>query len=43
MKTRQRDTTGSVLDTNREGRAMLDIIGKERHSEGLREPVDEED
>lgn len=43
MKVKRRDVTGSVLDTNREGRAMLDIIGKERHSEGLREPVDEED
>lgn len=30
----------SVLDTNLENRAMLDIFGKERHSEGLREPTD---
>jgi len=34
---------GSVLDNNRDAKAMLDIIGKVRHSEGLREPVDEED
>jgi len=39
----ERRPAGSVLDNNREGKAMLDIIGKERHSEGLREPVDEED
>lgn len=42
MKVKRRDGTGSVLDTNQEDRAMLDIIGKERHSEGLREPVDED-
>lgn len=42
MKVTGSATGGSVLDNNREGRAMLDIIGKERHSEGLREPVDED-
>lgn len=42
MKVTKSDMAGSVLDTNREGRAMLDIMGKERHSEGLREPVDED-
>jgi hypothetical protein len=42
MKGKRRDVTGSVLDTNREDRAMLDIIGKERHSDGLREPVEED-
>ena len=42
MKPSRRELKGSVLDNNREGRAMLDIIGKERHSEGLREQVDED-
>lgn len=41
MKMNRRDNTRSVLDTDPEARAMLDIIGKQRHSEGIREPTDE--
>lgn len=30
----------SVLDTQTDAQAILDLIGKERKSEGLREPED---
>ncbi|XP_043937405.1 MTOR-associated protein MEAK7 [Protopterus annectens] len=33
----------SVLDVDPEAQALLDLIGKSRKSEGLREPVDEDD
>lgn len=39
----ERRPAGSVLDSNRDAKAVLDIMGKERHSEGLREPVEEDD
>ena len=33
----------SVLDGNRDAKALLDIMGKANHSEAYREPVDEDD
>ena len=43
LNTQKTRKPGSVLDNNREGKAMLEIMGKVRHSEGFREPVPEED
>jgi hypothetical protein len=43
FNTKKTRRPGSVLDSNREGKAMLEIMGKVRHSEGFREPVSEED
>ena len=40
LKTRK---PASVLDGNRDAQALLDIIGKTRHSEGFREPVEDDD
>jgi len=33
----------SILDVDPEAQALLEMTGKSRHSEGLREPIEDED